>query len=345
MLMDKCQIIIYTSYLYLIGGIETFVFNFVEFFQDYDIVVMSPKIAPTVHVRLSKIVRVEEPHEMECDTLLMIRPMDAAPDVKYRQLIRMVHGLKTFKSQSVIQDYDHLVHVSDESRLSYDSDGLVIHNLLAPNKKKSLLLVSATRIPARDKGKNADRMLTLARMLHDAEIDFIWLNFSDGQLINAPKGLINVGIYDNMQSYTAKADYLVQLSDSEGWSYSVLEALTNNTPVIVTPFKTAFEMGIRDGMNGYVIPFDMNFDVTRLLNVPRFDYSYDNDKIFAQWKNLLGEPFKKLTALHPKSLIKVTKPYIDMTLNKNFKKGDEIVVGEKRAEDIIGAGVAEYERR
>lgn len=340
-----CQIIIYTSYLYKIGGIETFVFNFVEFFKDYDIVVMSPKIAPNIHVRLSKIVRVEEPKEMECETLLMIRPMDARPEVKYKKLIRMVHGLKSFKSQMIINDYDYLIHVSEESRLSYDSQGMVIHNLLAPNKKKSLLLVSATRIPARDKGENAQRMVKLANMLNEAEIDFLWLNFSDGQLLNTPKGLINVGIYDNMQSYTAKADYLVQLSDSEGWSYSVLEALTNNTPVIVTPFLTAFEMGIRDGMNGYVIPFDLDFDVTRLLNVPRFDYNYDNDKIVDQWEKLIGKPFKRVTSLNPKSLIKVTKPYIDMTLNKNIKKGEEIVVPEKRAKDIIEAGVAEYERR
>lgn len=343
--MEKCQIILYTSYLYKIGGIETFVFNFVDYFKDYDVVVMCPNIARNVHVRLSKVVRVVEDEEMECDTLIMIRPMDMKPNVKYRQLVRMVHGCKSFKSQNITNDYDHLVHVSEESRKSYNSDGQVIHNLLAPNKKKSLLLVSATRIPARDKGKNVDRMMTLAKMLHEADIDFIWLNFSDGELITAPKGLINVGIYDNMQSYTAKADYLVQLSDSEGWSYSVLEALTNNTPVIVTPFKTAFEMGIRDGMNGYVIPFDMQFDVKRLLNVPRFDYNYDNDKIFNQWKSIVGEPIKRTTSLCPKSLIKVTKPYIDMTLNKNFKKGEEIVVTEKRAKDIIGAGVAEYEQR
>ena len=343
--MEKAQIVLYSSYLYKIGGIETFVFNFVEFFKDYDIMVMCPEIAHNVHVRLSKVVRIAESEDVECDSLIMIRPMDARPNVKYRQLVRMVHGCKSFKSQDVINDYDHLVHVSEESRISYNSDGQVIHNLLAPNKKKSLLLVSATRIPARDKGKNADRMLTLANMLHKAEIDFIWLNFSDGQLLNAPKGLINVGIYDNMQSYTAKADYLVQLSDSEGWSYSVLEALTNNTPVIVTPFKTAFEMGIEDGVNGYIVPFDMSFDVTRLLNVPRFKYKYDNDKIIGEWKNVLGEPIKRTTSLNPKSLIKTTKPYIDMTLNRNVKKGEEIVVTEKRAKDIIGAGVAEYERR
>jgi glycosyltransferase involved in cell wall biosynthesis len=39
----------------------------------------------------------------------------------------------------------------------------------------------------------------------------------------------------DIRDYIADADYLVQLSDTEAWSYSVLESLSLGTPVITTP--------------------------------------------------------------------------------------------------------------
>ena len=66
------------------------------------------------------------------------------------------------------------------------------------------------------------------------------------------------------------ADYLVQLSDSECWSYACLEALTAGTPLICTPFPSIYEMGVKDKVHAHIIPFDMDFDVEILKKVPHF---------------------------------------------------------------------------
>ena len=92
-----------------------------------------------------------------------------------------------------------------------------------------------------------------------------------------------------MQGMIKKADYLVQLSDSECWSYSCLEALTYGTAIICTPFPSTKEMGIKDGINAHIVPFDMDFDVTKLLNIPRFMYVYENEAIRQQWIKILGD--------------------------------------------------------
>ena len=39
----------------------------------------------------------------------------------------------------------------------------------------------------------------------------------------------------NIRDYIAKADYTIQLSDTEAYCYTMIESLLLNVPVIVTP--------------------------------------------------------------------------------------------------------------
>ena len=74
-----------------------------------------------------------------------------------------------------------------------------------------------------------------------------------------------------MDNYIANSDYLVQLSDTEAWSYSVLESLCLGTPVIVTPIPCFIEMGIENGKNPVYCD---NYDGSG------FDFMYH----FSQWR-------------------------------------------------------------
>lgn len=329
---ERVQVLLYTSYLHVIGGIETFVLNFVELMADsYDIAVYCQRLPEEMKRIIKAKTKLYQTEIVECDTLIMIRMMDTLPrKIIYGQSIRMCHACKSDPSWMIRQDCDKVVHVSRASKDSFDSDGSVVYNPLITNGKKSLLLVSATRIPALDKGKNADRMLKLARMLETNHIPFMWLNFSDAPLKNAPRGFINVGTYHDLQPYIARADYLVQLSDQEGFGYSVLEALINGTAVICTPFETTKELGVIDGVSGYIVPFDMSFDVFKLLNVPKFRYTYNNDWIKEQWKSLLS--FKPKKKRRQQALtVRVLMPYKDIELDKYLKRGELLEMTEERA--------------
>jgi len=58
----------------------------------------------------------------------------------------------------------------------------------------------------------------------------------------------------------------VQLSDTEGFAYSVYEALQCKTPCIITPFASGNEQ-IQHGVNGYIIPFDLQgIDFKQIAN-------------------------------------------------------------------------------
>ena len=284
------EIIVFIRNLHIIGGIESFLYNFSWLMQDHELTLVVDRIYPEQEQKLKeymKVVHYDPAKIYFCKTLIMERILDdVPPNINHDQVIRQCHACKTNPTWQIPKG-DYIVNVSQTSKDSFKSDGIVIHNPIKPNKRKALYLISATRVPAPDKGHNEERMRQLAEMLIKAEIPFTWLNFSEGAFPDPPQGLLNMGYRMNMMPYIAKADYLVQLSDSEAWSYSVLEALTQNVPVIVTPFPSGSEMGIVDGKTGYVVPFDMNFDVNKLLKIPKFKYPYSNEEIKAKWEELL----------------------------------------------------------
>ena len=338
---NHVQVLLYTSYLHIIGGIETFIYNFIEvMYPYYDIGLLCPQLPPEVDVRIgNKIPVYGNQDTVDCDTLIMIRMMDAIPkNVTYKHSIRMCHATKSNPSWEIKKDCDTIVNVSNASKDSFKSNGMVIYNPLVKSTKKALLLVSATRIPATDKGRNADRMLQLAKMLNDAHIPFLWFNFSDAPLRNAPKGFYNVGTYQELQPYISKADYLVQLSDAEGFCYSVLEALVNNTAVICTPFETTKELGVINGKNGYIVPFDMDFDVTKLRKVPKFDFKWDNAPLIESWEKILNKKPKKKKI--DKDLIEVTivRDYTDIELKRGVRAGEKLSMRPERADKVIRLG-------
>jgi glycosyltransferase involved in cell wall biosynthesis len=69
-----------------------------------------------------------------------------------------------------------------------------------------------------------------------------------------------MGIRDNIPSYMKGVDYVVQLSDSEGFCYSVYEALSVGTPVIVNSWA-GVENVIQNGYNGYILNDILDLDL------------------------------------------------------------------------------------
>ena len=145
----------------------------------------------------------------------------------------------------------------------------------------------------------------------------------------------------DVQPYIARADYLVQLSDQEAYSYSVLEALTLHTALLVTPIPSIYEEGLIEGVNGYTLPFDFseNTDLSFLRNVPKFDFEYDNKSIIAQWRKLIDSKSVKKVELPKKPrgtrcAVKVLQTYRDVVLNTVLMQGAVVEMDSDRALDL-----------
>lgn len=335
----KAQIVLYCEYANKIGGITTFIAEFCKNMSKfYDILFVYQKMDMLQLSRIMQIVptvKYSPTLEIVCDTLILNRLTDKIfPNITYKQSIQVLHCCRQNKFM-IPEGRDLIVNVSQAAKDSWGEDckdGIVIHNMIDREARDMLFLVSATRVATGDKGSNDQRMLKLAKMLEDAKIPYLWLNFSDNPLPGAPQSFINMKPTLNVQDYIKKADYLVQLSDEEAYSYAILEALVNNTAVLATPFPSLFEQGFKDGETGYIVPFDMKFDVKKLQKVPIFTFLSSNEPIIESWQEILGNPQPR----EPKKtedvvLVKVLKYYRDIEFDEYLDKGTEVVMRQPRA--------------
>ena len=344
----QTQIVVYCEHCARVGGITTFIYNFCQWMKKYyDIMVIYERMDDMQIVKLSEIVRTvkyDPAKYISCDTLILNRLTDEIkPNITAKQTIQICHACKQINYR-IPQNRDILVNVSEAAKQSWGAEseqGIVIHNLPYVRNEPCLMLVSATRTKTTDKGQNDSRMRKLAGMLESAGIKFIWLNFSDNPLPDMPKSFINMPAMANIQPFIAKADYLVQLSDAEAYSMSVLEALNLNTAVIATPFPSIYEEGFEEGKTGYIVPFDMKFDVTKLLNIPKFEYTTDTESIIKQWRCIIGH-MKPSHKYKPEKLISITciKKYKDINLGRVVNIGETILVTQSRAQTICSSGYA-----
>lgn len=155
----------------------------------------------------------------------------------------------------------------------------IIYNLLdnqlklEPKKKNDVLyLVTMSRLSGE---KGFKRMLNLANQLDNKKIPYIWNVYGNTKhpfaqsIVKEFKDCKHVhfkGVTREPFKEINKADYLVQLSDTEGFAYSVYEAMQVKTPCLITPFASGKEQ-ITDGVNGYILPFEMdNIDFDKIIN-------------------------------------------------------------------------------
>lgn len=212
-----------------------------------------------------------------------------------------------------------------------------IYNPVAVDQpEKTLLFISATRL-SNEKGK--DTMERLAQKLDENGRPWIWLVFTTDRIKIPNSHIAYLPPSLNVIDYINKCDYLVQLSDVEGYGYSVAEALSIEKPVIVTDIPAMHEIGVKDGVNGFILQKDLsNVDVNKF---------YDNTLLFSytplkdEWDKVLVKGERKEMNNEMKAKIKAKRKYTDTWLNQDIIKGHEYVVTLERAEQIVRAGYAE----
>lgn len=343
----KTQVVIFCASMQKIGGIETWLYYWCQqMYKLYDImVVFSENMDGRQIGRLSEIVQVMKLNNrlIECDTLINTRITDNIPkEIKAKKIIQMCHGCKSALFNCEIQpERDKVVFVSQVAADSYDlKDYKVIHNFTYPHDpNKCLFLITASRFT---KEKGGDRMVKLANAMKKAGIEFIWFVFShqDTKLVD---GMIKLPETMNVKDYIAKCDYLVQLSDSEGFGYSIVEALEMGIPVITTPIDVLKELKFVEGRDGYYVPFDME-DVRpeRFLDVPGCaTYLGDTNKhIKKQWQQLLGDSKPTGEYLKQGNMVKleIIENYTDLELNRELRIGEIVEMRRARAKLIVGCG-------
>ena len=340
---------IYHSHFCEIGGVETFLYNFVlNLWEYYDITILYDTGYYTQMNRIKpyvNLVKYDKNKTYECDIFIRNSVWGSVPDnviSRENRYLEMRHAnYKYLADKKVLSaQYKPSKHtneiigcgyfVSKMSELVLHDKPTTIQNILAPTRKtdKVLHLISCTRI---DTEKGGGRMQKLCEMLREANIKFDWKIFTNGL---HPLMGEEIHYYDarfDIFDYLADADYTVLLSDCEGLPYTVQESLQYKTPCIVTDIEGCTEL-IKDGVNGYVVPLDMKFDVKKLLKIPKLN-DYDNHAK-EKWLDYLGGGVYMKKTEKKTDDIKLTK--LEILVTDEYDRYGEIVKITPKNSKLLG---------
>ena len=334
--------VFYVPHFNIIGGIETYCYELAKKYHNKDITfVYSDETSDRKQLnRIRKYCRVIKQqygalNKIKCKRLFIMYRSNI--DLfEADEVIQIIHadyeaqGLKPNLDERIIEHYAVSKAVAESyERISGINVGVAYNPLTIDKPKKILKLISATRL-TKEKGK--ERMIKLANSLDKAGIPYEWRIFTNDSLPIPNENVIYMKPRLDIRDYIADADYLVQLSDTEAFSYSILESLCLGTPVIITPIPSSIEMGVKNGINGYILDFSMeNIPINDIYtNIPKIAFKSPKDI----YDKLIIDSKSTYT---PDKTVKVRtlKGYYDKELDTHLPKGHVFEVLQTRAEELM----------
>ena len=303
------KLILYHNNLLKFGGVDTFVYNFVKKMNKYFDILFLYTTADTNNLeRIKTYVKTEQYNKDKkyiCDICICASAWGQYPDsviAKSGRYIQMVNadyerakevGFYYNKWQKTTEHIGVSDYVCKVFKQLYPKERITrIYNILDDvQKTKTILkLISATRV---SKEKGYERMLKLAQELKKANIRFRWTIFTDLNLYNQKPFDLEEIVYmkpsHDFFDYIKEADYGVQLSDTEGYSYFINECLEYGTPVICTDFPSVYE-SVENGKNGYILDMNLsNLDINKIVNNIPNNFVYKEKCKENDWIELLNK--------------------------------------------------------
>ncbi len=333
-----------------IGGVETWIYELVKKFKDYDIAVVykTGNIKQLRRIRKYCKTYKHDKQMINCKVALINYDTSIIDYIcEEAKIYQGIHADYENPAYTIkppthprITSYIAITKYIEESfkRITGKQNVIQLYNPLSIEKRKPLVLISATRL-SRVKGK--ERMEKLGQALNKAKIDYIWYVFTNDKKEIDNENIIYTTPRIDLGYWFDHADYLVQLSDTEGLSYSINEMLYRNKPVIVTPLPYLDEIGVKDNVNAYIMEFDCsNIDdiVKKIKKIPKFEFKKlkDNyEKLIYKSKSHYEEDLKQIVKIRSK------RSYKDIELGKHLPRGHEWSVYEERAQELLEKNLVE----
>lgn len=342
--------VLYFPNINVCGGIETFCYEFgLKYGKTYDVTLVFQQGDSSMIAHIASVCRVikyRRDDEIICDTFIFGYGHEILDHVQAKQIIQTFHAdyicrrLNPSLDPRITKRFGVAENTTNGIREHYEwaRDIETMYNPYTVKKPKKVLnLVSATRLTAE---KGFDRMVKLADALDEAKIPFHWLVFTDSTRPFPNRSVSLMQPRQDVLGFIANADYLVQLSDTEGYSYSIVEALSVGTPVICTALPVAEEQGVINGKTGYILPFDMSEIPVDAIYKGLRKFTYTPRESHYETVLVKGKA-KYNDDMGGKVTVRVKRTYYDIVLCRQMRPGDLQDVPWARAEKLFDLGVVE----
>jgi glycosyltransferase involved in cell wall biosynthesis len=341
----KAQLVMFLRFVSKIGGIETFLYEFFKENHDkHDILFLYEEADPHQIQRYSELVRCHLylNERVECETFLNV---NATKNIADNVVASSGNYLDMCHTDYASMGWVYTAHpkttlticvskvVEKAVKLQYPKiKTKVIHNLLNIKPDRALFLVSATRL-SWEKGYN--RMKTFAKRLNELNKSFIWLVFTNDVPDEEIDGFVFMKPRLNVTDYVNRADYLVQLSNTEADGYATKEAMYMGIPLIVTNYPSIYEQGFKVGENGYVVEMDLsNMDkVIKNMYSKKLDFKPIRNDYSKLWD--LGKQCKSDYVYSPVKVVKTTTIEDRWIVNTEVKVKDDMGIRKNKGEEVV----------
>lgn len=341
--------IIYMSDIPNMGGTSTYVLQLVKKYKDRDIAVVYKTCEIDMIKKIKKYCityKLSNEDKIKCKVMIINHDSTICDQVLEGKIYMTLHadysneiykgGHPDFRDR--IDGYISITKgIQKWLKETCDKDSQVIYNPLQVEDNKPIIIISATRMSNQ---KGGERTKILAQSLDRAGINYVWYIYTpSNDFINNPNVIFMKPRMD-LERFMYMADYVAQLSDSEGLSYTINEALYRNIPVIVTPLPYLDEIGVKDGVNSYIVNFDCsNVDevAKKIKKIPKFKFEHLDDSyddIFTKKKSHFAEDMKENIEVEC-IFDGMQHGFADIETGLFRKFGDRWYVGKIRARELL----------
>ena len=346
--------VFYQSYLSAIGGVETFLYELARLAEknNRDLTIIYgggdrhqiERIRK--HCRILSWAEVEKP--VKCKKAFFNYGIEHIDEFIADEYIQIVHAdfkdpsLKTYPPTNHPKITKHYAVSKNNAKswkeLTGEEIGVLYNPINIDEEPRVMTLISAQRLTSEKGGKRLERMI---RELDATDIPYVWHIFSNMRLdIESPNIMYHEPTLE-VRRWLKYADYMVLLSDTEGYPYTAYESLCLGTPIIITRLPMLPELNVNDN-NSIVLDFDMkNLDVRKIYERAgkmKFEYKPKPDRWTEQLPGKYNYKYEP-----PKSvMIVATAPYFDVVLNKWVMRNEKYETTLERANLIVSNGYARY---
>lgn len=293
--VTELDVVIHTTFLEKIGGIETWVYYIAKKYNIGQITLLYTRADKEQLDRLEPYIKTLQytGQKIKCNKIIFTMAQHVVPELyeSAKEKFLLVHANygKVYEyGYEKFPEMDKVYAVSDVARDSLkkltEQEVFTLYNPVEIDKPRKLLkLISATRL-TQEKGEG--RIKKLSEELDKKGIPYIWHIFTDRPPEKVSENIILMKPRYNMSDYIVQADYGVQLSDDESFCLFIQECLKLKVPVIITDLPVYKEVGITE-KEAYKLKLDMsNLDVEKIYNkIPKVNYkAVNSDK---EYKKLL----------------------------------------------------------
>lgn len=354
--------IIYVREIHPIGGVETYVYELVKKYKDYDIAVVCKNINYEQKLRIKKYCKVytHTNQLIECEVAIInydtsiidfitkdIWKENLKPNDK-RGIYQGIHADYTHPSQGQlpqdprIKQYLAITEdvLNNFYKLSKSKNVILCRNPYTLEKDtKPLILVAPTRLTEE---KGGDLMLEITKALDYLNVNYLFFVLTTAQYLSQPifnnKNVIYIKNRLDVGSFLCLADWVILPSKCEGDSYTIKEALYRGIPIVARHLKYFDEYDIQDGKNALFINENNVMEVAKKMLSP---LSFKFKSIEDGYKNILYESKSYYEEeLNMKVKVECVSQYTDLELHTDVTPNEDDknkyrIISKERADEII----------